>query len=82
MKKDWKYEIARDLMAFGSIIFYLLVLVRSTIGEYMTFVYQLLIAVVVLILLSIIIKNSNYYILINIYIFEYMYTSIYEYTYI
>jgi len=49
-------------MAFGSIIFYLLVLVRSTIGEYMTFVYQLLIAAVVLILLSLIIKNSNYYI--------------------
>ena len=62
MKKNWKYEIARDLMAFGSILFYLIVLVRSTIGEHKIFVYQLLVAAVVLILLSLIIKNSNYYI--------------------
>ena len=49
MKKNWKYEIARDSMAFGSILFYLIVLVRSTIGEYMVFVYQLLIALAFLI---------------------------------
>ena len=61
MKKDWKYEIARDSMAFGSILFYLIVLVRSTIGEYMIFAYQLLIAITILILSSFIVKNANHH---------------------
>lgn len=62
MKKDWKYEIARDSMAFGSILFYLIVIIRAMIGEYMPFVYQLLIAIVILIVSSLIIKNTNHYI--------------------
>jgi len=62
MKKNWKYEIARDSMAFGSILFYFIVLIRSTIGEYLTFVYQLLIALAILILSSFIIKNVNHHI--------------------
>ena len=61
MKKDWKYEIARDSMAFGSILFYLIVLVRSTIGEYLTFVYQLLIALAFLMLSSFFIKKANHH---------------------
>ena len=61
MKKNWKYEIARDSMAFGSILFYLIVLARSTIGEYMIFVYQLLIAIIILILSSFIVKNANHH---------------------
>ena len=61
MKKDWKYEIARDSMAFGSILFYLIVLVRSLIGEYLVFVYQLLIALAILILSSFIIKDTNHH---------------------
>jgi len=61
MKKDWKYEIARDSMAFGSILFYLIVIVRSLIGEYLIFVYQLLIALAVLVLSSFIIKNTNHH---------------------
>ena len=59
MKENWKYEIARDSMAFGSILFYLIVIARATIGEYMIFVYQLLIALAILILSSFIIKNTN-----------------------
>ena len=62
MKKNWKYEIARDSMAFGSILFYLIVLVRSLIGEYLIFVYQLLIALIILIISSFIIKNTNHHI--------------------
>ena len=62
MKKNWKYEIARDSMAFGSILFYLIVLVRSLIGEYLIFVYQLLIAIIILIISSFIIKNTNHHI--------------------
>ena len=61
MKKDWKYEIARDSMAFGSILFYLVVMARSTIGEYLTFVYQLLIALAFLIISSFFIKKANHH---------------------
>jgi len=62
MKKNWKYEIARDGMAFGSILFYFIVIIRSTIGEHLTFVYQLLIAIIILIISSLIIKNANHHI--------------------
>jgi len=62
MEKDWKKEIARDAMAFGSILFYAIVIVRAIIGKYMPFVYQLLIAIAILIVLSFIIKNTNHHI--------------------
>jgi|TARA_B100001971_G_scaffold212820_1_gene244023 hypothetical protein len=62
VKKDWKYELARDSMAFGSILFYIIVIARAIIGDYMIFVYQLLIAIAILILSSLIIKNTNHYI--------------------
>ena len=61
MKKDWKKEIARDLMAFGSIPFYFIVLIRSLIGEYLIFVYQLLIAIAILTASSFIIKDTNHH---------------------
>ena len=59
MQKNWKKEIARDLMAFGSIPFYFIVIVRSLIGQYLIYVYQLLIAAIVLSLLSMMFKNYN-----------------------
>lgn len=62
MKKNWKYEIARDSMAFGSIIFYLTAIIRATIGELMSFLYQLLIAIAILIISSFIIKNASHHI--------------------
>lgn len=62
MEKNWKYGIARDAIAFGSILFYFIVIIRAIIGEYMPFVYQLLIALSILILLSFIIKNANHHI--------------------
>jgi len=62
MKENWKYEIARDTMAFGSILFYFIVIARATIGDYMIFVYQLLIALAILIISSFIIKNTNHHI--------------------
>jgi len=62
MKKDWKYEIARDAMAIGSILFYIIVLARSTIGNYLLFTYQLLIALAILIVLSFTIKKANHHI--------------------
>ncbi|MAE42244.1 hypothetical protein CMO93_00610 [Candidatus Woesearchaeota archaeon] len=62
MNKNWKKEIARDSLAFGSILFYFIVIIRAIIGEYMPFVYQLLIAISILIILSFIIKNANHHI--------------------
>lgn len=38
-----------------------LAIVRSTIGEYLIFVYQLLIAISILIILSLVVKNANHH---------------------
>ena len=62
MKKNWKYEIARDSMAFGSILFYLIVIIRAIIGEFMPLLYRLLITIAILIISSFIIKNANHHI--------------------
>lgn len=58
---DWKKEIARDSLALGSILFYLIVIIRAVIGDYKLFVYQVVIALIVLFLLSKVFKNSNHY---------------------
>src|SRR3989338_4167780 len=62
MEKSWKKDIARDAMALGSILFYFIAIIRSTIGSYHLFTYQLLIAFGILIILSFIIKNANHHI--------------------
>ena len=62
MKKNWKKELARDAIAFGSILFYLIVIIRAIIGEHMAFVYQTVIALIILAALSFIIKNANQHI--------------------
>ena len=59
MKTSWLKEIARDLLALGSIPFYFLVIIRAVIGKYNVFVYQMLIAAVVIFILCFIIKNSS-----------------------
>ena len=59
MEKSWKKGIARDAMAFGSILFYIIVIIRAIIGEHIVFVYQVIISLVVLIILSFIIKKAN-----------------------
>ncbi len=61
MQKYWKKEVARDCIALGSIPFYFIVIIRAIIGKYAIFVYQLLIALIVLIILSLIIKKSDMY---------------------
>lgn len=62
MKKSWTEEIGRDLVALGSIPFYFLVIIRSIIGRYSIFVYQMLIAAIAIFILCFIIKNSNLYV--------------------
>ena len=59
MKTVWLNEIARDLLAFGSIPFYFIVVIRAVIGKYNIFVYQMLIAAIAIFILYFIIKNSN-----------------------
>lgn len=59
MKTSWLKEIARDLLALGSIPFYFLVVVRAVIGKYDIFVYQMLIAAIMIFILYFVIKNSN-----------------------
>ena len=55
----WLKEIARDLLALGSIPFYFLVVIRAIIGKYDVFVYQMLIAAIAIFILYFLIKNSN-----------------------
>ena len=62
MKKTWLKETARDLFAFGSVPFYFLVVVRAIIGKYNVFVYQMVIAAIVILILYFIIKDSNLHI--------------------
>jgi len=62
LSDDAKEEIARDLVALGGLPFYLLVLVRSTIGGYMSFFSHVAIALPVLYLLSKALKGSNLHI--------------------
>lgn len=61
MPKNWKKEVARDCIALGSIPFYFIVIIRAIIGQYAIFVYQLLIALIALSILSLIIKKSDMY---------------------
>ena len=51
--KDWKKEVARDILALGSIPFYLIVFIRILIMNDRTYIYQLLIAGVLLVLFSV-----------------------------
>ena len=60
--KKWLKETARDLFAFGSVPFYFLVVVRAVIGKYNVFVYQMIIAAIVILILYFIIKDSNLHI--------------------
>ena len=62
MKISWLKETARDLFAFGSVPFYFLVVVRAVIGKYNVFVYQMIIAAIVILILYFIIKDSNLHI--------------------
>ena len=43
MKVNWKKETARDIIAIGSVPFYLIVIIRTLVGPFWEFFYQLLI---------------------------------------
>jgi len=57
MKKEnkltnWLKEIARDSLALGSIPMFIIVIARASIGSYYNFVYQILLAGLILAILS------------------------------
>ena len=58
----WLKEFARDLVALGSIPFYLLVVARSVIGNYYSFVYQMVIGAIAVFALYFLIKDSSMHI--------------------
>jgi hypothetical protein len=62
LSRNTKDEIARDVIALGGVPFYLLVLVRAAIGEYISFLVEVAAALPVLYLLSIAVKGSNLHI--------------------
>ncbi len=62
MNKNLKKEFARDVIALGGIPFYFIVIIRAIIGDYLPFIYQLVIALVILFILSKLIKNSDQHI--------------------
>jgi len=62
MAKDWKREIARDILALGSIVFFILVFARSLIGPFEILVFQLLFSGSVFILAALFFDNYDGYV--------------------
>tara|TARA_Y100000294_G_scaffold19342_1_gene16542 strand:+ start:51 stop:437 length:387 start_codon:yes stop_codon:yes gene_type:complete len=60
MKKEWIRETARDIIALGSIPFFILVLVRVLLIEKPFYFYQFLIAGIIFLLFMIILKYNLY----------------------
>ena len=60
--KNLKKEAARDFLALGSWIFFILVVARALIKPYRPFVDQIIIAGIILLLINLIIKDSDGYI--------------------
>ena len=60
LKMNWKKEIARDCIALGSLPFYLIVLARSTIGQYWPFVIQMTAGIAFLYLITVFAKFDKY----------------------
>lgn len=60
--KNLKKELARDFLALGSWVFFILVIARALIKPYRPFGDQMIIAGIILLLINLIIKDSDGYI--------------------
>lgn len=60
-ERNWKEEIARDILALGSCIFYALVIARAAIKPYHPFLEQLIIAGLFLIAVNLFTKDCKGY---------------------
>ncbi|MBU2522783.1 MAG: hypothetical protein KKE23_00645 [Nanoarchaeota archaeon] len=58
---DFKKETARDLISFGSLIFFIIILARASIGPYWDFFYQMTLALGILFIFSFLFKKSDMY---------------------
>lgn len=61
MAKDWKKEAARDIIALGSVTFYLIVMARAVVGRHWPFLLQLVVALALLLILPLFIKDIDSY---------------------
>lgn len=61
ISKEWKKRLAYDFLGLGSIIFYIIVLARAFIGPYWNFILQLVISGIIILILSLFFKESDYY---------------------
>jgi len=62
MRKDWKKEAMFDMRALGSEFFFFLVFIRSLVGPYFPFAYQLVISGLVIYLISLFYKDFDGYV--------------------
>ena len=62
MTKNWKKEVARDLMALGSIPFVILILARTTMLGNFKILFHIIVAIFLLWIISLKIKEINYHV--------------------
>jgi len=64
MKKDWfnslKKEIARDSLAFGSILMFIIVAARTTLADNYKFLAELILAGIIVLIFSFVFKSQNH----------------------
>ncbi|MEK6872383.1 MAG: hypothetical protein AABW90_00035 [Nanoarchaeota archaeon] len=60
--KNWKKELARDFIALGSWVFYILVIARASIKPYRPFLDQIIIAGIFLLIAGFLFRNNENYI--------------------
>ena len=60
-QNNFRKELARDFLALGSWVFYILVMGRAFIKPYRPFVDQIVIAGIILLIINIILKKDNSY---------------------
>lgn len=58
-KESWKYELARDTLAIGGLVFYLMFIARAIIAPYYDYALQLITALIIFQILILIIKDTE-----------------------
>ena len=61
-KSDWKRELARDFLAIGSWVFFVIIIARLAIGPYLPCIWQLLLAGIFLVIFLLIFKKADSYV--------------------
>lgn len=61
-KTAWKKGLARDVLALGSIPFFFIVTVRSIIGEFPSFLFQMLVSGALIFLVWLFFRKADYHV--------------------